>query len=68
MRKWYFTFGFGQLHEKCYHVIKAENSTEARAKMFERFSDKWSMQYDSAKAAGVDKWNLTEIDKTGELL
>lgn len=61
MKKWYFTFGFGQPHENCYHVIEAENSNEARNKMFERFGKKWSFQYDSAEAAGVERFNLREI-------
>lgn len=61
MNMWYFTFGFGQPHENCYHKIKAENSEEARKKMFERFGAKWAFQYDSTKAAGVERWNLKEI-------
>lgn len=61
MKKYYFTFGFGQPHENCYHVIEANNSVEARAKMFERFSDKWAFQYESAEEAGVEKFGLREI-------
>ncbi len=61
MSKFYFTFGCGQPHENCYHVIEAEDSDAARKKMFERFGSKWSMQYDSAEATGVDKYNLQEI-------
>lgn len=61
MSKWYFTFGFGQLYEHCYHVIEANDSNEARKKMFQRFGNKWSMQYDSAKEAGVERFNLKEI-------
>ena len=61
MKKWWFTFGCGQPHENCYHVIEAENSNEARKKMFERFGTKWAMQYDSAEDAGVEEFNLTEI-------
>lgn len=61
MKKFYFTFGFGQPHENCYHVIKAENSEKAREKMFHKFGTKWSFQYDSAEAAGVKKFNLREI-------
>ncbi|MEK0345205.1 MAG: hypothetical protein QQN64_08195 [Nitrosopumilus sp.] len=37
MAKFYFTFGFGQPHEGGYHVIEAEDSGEARWRMFERF-------------------------------
>jgi len=61
MAKYYFTFGFGQPHENCYHVIEAANSVDARAEMFRKFSDKWSMMYESAEEAGVEKFNLREI-------
>ena len=61
MKTWYFTFGFGQPHENCYHAIEANSSDEARKKMFERFGAKWSMQYDSAEQAGVERFNLQEI-------
>ena len=61
LHKWYFTFGFGQPHENCYHVIEAENSNEARNTMFERFGGKWAMQYDSADEAGVAEYRLQEI-------
>jgi len=56
-----FTFGFGQPHENCYHVIKANHWEEARMKMFERFGNKWSMQYESKEQAGVYKFGLKEI-------
>jgi len=61
MPKYYFTFGCGQSHENCYHVIEAVNSEAARAKMTWRFGIKWSMQYNSAEEAGVEKYNLKEI-------
>ncbi len=61
MKKFYFTFGFGQLHANCYHVIVAEDSNSARVEMFRKFGKKWSMQYESAKEAGVEKFNLREI-------
>lgn len=61
MKKWYFTFGFGQLHEGGYHVIETKNSEDARDEMFKRFGTKWSMQYDSAEEAGVERFNLREI-------
>ena len=60
-KKFYFTFGCGQSHENCYHVIEECNRTEARKLMFERFGSKWAMMYDSAEAAGVKEYNLTEI-------
>ena len=61
MKKFYFTFGFGQPHGGCYHVIEAENSEKARELMFERFGVKWSMMYDSAEEAGVVRWRLKAI-------
>lgn len=61
MKKFYFTFGCNQPHENCYHAIEAKDSGEARKLMFQRFGAKWSMMYDSAEAAGVGRFNLTEI-------
>ena len=54
---WYFTFGCGQRHENCYTVIHG-TSSDARDEMFRRYGAKWSMMYDSAEAAGVDRYNL----------
>ncbi len=59
--KFWFTFGCGQPHENCYHVIVAENSEEARKNMFQQFGTRWAMQYDSAEDAGVDRFGLHEI-------
>ncbi len=61
MNKYYFTFGFGQVHEGGYYVIEADNASDARTKMFNQFGDKWSMQYDSAEEAGVEEFGLEEI-------
>lgn len=61
MKKFYFTFGFGHLHENGYHVIEAEDSEAARKEMFHRFGEKWSMQYDSAEEAGVERFNLRQV-------
>jgi hypothetical protein len=60
-KKYYFTFGCGQPNENCYHVIDSSDYDSARDLMFERFDDKWAMQYDSAEAAGVEEFNLREI-------
>jgi len=57
---WIFTFGHGQQHFKCYCVIHG-TFISAREKMFEHFGPKWCFQYTSKEAAGVDKWNLTEL-------
>jgi len=61
MKKHYFTFGFGQPHENGYHVVTAQDRDQARAEMFRRFGQKWSFQYDSADAAGVDRFHLHEV-------
>lgn len=45
MKKFYFTFGSGQEHEGCYHVIEAENWGEAREFMVNKFGTKWAFQY-----------------------
>lgn len=61
MKKYYFTFGFGQAHDNCYTVIQAPDSNNAREEMFRRWGSKWSMQYDSAEKAGVERFHLKEI-------
>ena len=61
MTKFWFTFGFGQAHENHYHIIEASNPTEARVEMCNKFGNKWAMMYDSAEAAGVEEFNLTEL-------
>jgi hypothetical protein len=57
---WYFTFGCGQPHAGHYHVIH-DTYEGARLKMHHRFGVVWSMQYASAKEAGVEEWNLQEL-------
>ena len=61
MNKYYFTFGHGQSHFGCYHIIEAESVARARELMSERFDDKWAMMYDSAEKAGVEEYNLKEL-------
>lgn len=56
-----FTFGFGQAHEGCYHVVIGADDTDCRLKMNERFGNKWAMIYESEEAAGVYEYNLKEI-------
>jgi len=56
-----FTFGYGQKHEGKYYVINAKTKDECRAKMFELFGQKWSFQYNSEKAAGVEEFNLKRL-------
>lgn len=59
-RDWFFTFGCGQAHPNGYVKIRGTFGG-ARDAMFERFGAKRSMQYESAEAAGVERWNLTEV-------
>lgn len=61
MKKWYFTFGFGQPNQNGYHIVTAQDREQARAEMFRRFGQKWSFQYDSPQAAGVEKFGLHEV-------
>lgn len=57
---WYFTFGCGQRHAGCYTVIRGTHAS-ARQEMHRRYGDQWSMQYPSAEAVGVEKWELKEV-------
>jgi hypothetical protein len=50
---WYFTFGFGQVHQNCFHHIRASTRSEARQQMVDKFGAKWSMQY--ASEQWIDK-------------
>ena len=43
--KWYFTFGSGQEHDGCYHVIKAKTFDDARVEMVRKYGDKFAFQY-----------------------
>lgn len=63
-REYIFTFGCGQQHENGFYAIEADNPAEARARMFEVFGSKWSMQYDAPNArekAGVKQWKMHEV-------
>lgn len=57
---WYFTFGQGHAHPDGYVKIWG-TSGDARAQMNARFGNKWSMQYGSAKHAGVEQFDLYEV-------
>lgn len=52
---WIFTFGCGQKHGGHYVKIKGTFSS-ARAKMIEKFGDKWCWQYSE------DEWNKMIAD------
>ena len=59
--KWFFTFGFGQPHEGCYHCISGEKEF-ARESMYKKFGEKWSMMYSEAEFRGqAEEYNLKEI-------
>ena len=47
--KFYFTFGFGQLHENGFHVIESNDANSARETMVDRFGTKWAFQYTEAE-------------------
>lgn len=58
---WYFTFGCNHEPNVNSYVKIYGTHSSARNLMFERFGTKWSMQYGSTEAAGVDKYELEEI-------
>ena len=58
----YFTFGFGQKHQNGYVIIYADDPAEARDKMMEAYGPFWAFQYDSAEAAGVERFNLQLVE------
>lgn len=62
LKPYYFTFGCGQVHAGCYTVIRASCENAARIEMVRRFGLKWSFCYDSAEAAGVERWGLKRIN------
>ena len=66
--RWVFTFGGAHVHpttgeslKNCFVEIEGDFS-EARDVMVRHFGLKWSMQYPSRDAAGVDKYGLDRID------
>jgi len=67
LNKYYFTFGFGQVHQNGFHVIEAENGFIAREEMFRKFGNKWAFQYseltwyDSDGLSQQEKYNLHEV-------
>lgn len=57
---WIFTFGCGQVHAGHYTVIHGTFHS-SRERMFELYGQKWSMQYPSKEAAGVEEYHLKEL-------
>jgi len=52
MEKYYFTFGFGQLLENHFIIIRANSHSEAREIMVKQFGSCWAFQYTE------QQWNL----------
>jgi len=67
MKKYYFTFGFGQMYENGFHVIVAKNYGAAREQMFDKFGTKWAFQYreknwyNEEGVSQQEQFNLKEI-------
>ena len=57
LETYYFTFGFGQVYENCFHKIKAKNNVEARKQMVEKFGFLWAFQYNEKE------WNQDGISQ-----
>jgi hypothetical protein len=61
---WFFTFGCGQEWEGFY-VILHGTWESAREKMVADFGTKWCMQYESAEAAGIERWGYILLEVKG---
>lgn len=61
-KEYIFTFGNGYTLRHCYVVIKAPHEGRARHIMAEHYGLHWSCCYLSRDDAGVDKYNLTEVE------
>lgn len=69
--KFYFTWAsdqkyLGKSMANHYTIIEANDSDEARQKMFARFGTEWGFQYKSAEEAGVDEYKLIHFPFTQE--
>lgn len=65
------TFGYdhinpitGKTLANNYVRVPAINENEARDKIRSRFDNRWSMIYDSEDKAGVQRFNLQELELT----
>lgn len=56
------TFGFGQELQGCFCRIDAEDIGDAQDKMMEEYGTCWSHIYESEKDAGVEWWDLEEVE------
>lgn len=58
---WYFTFGVDHPQYSMYYVVIKGSWNEARGEMIKRYGSRWSFQYDSPEAAGVERYGLKEL-------
>jgi hypothetical protein len=61
-RHWYFTFGGCHFHHNGYVKIYGTYG-DAREQMVEWFGTHWAFQYKSAEEAGVDEFNLRQVER-----
>lgn len=60
-KDWFFTFGCGHAYPNGYVVFYGTHSS-AREQMIDVFGTRWAFQYDSAEAAGVERFNLKLVE------
>lgn len=60
-KDWFFTFGSSHAHPNGYVVFHGTHAS-AREQMFDVFGSVWAFQYDSAEAAGVERFNLKLVE------
>lgn len=61
MPEFIFTFGYGYNLRNCFIAIRAPDEGKARHVMVEHYGLKWAFCYTSRDAAGVDRFDLTEV-------
>ena len=63
MKSYIFTFGQNHAYKDGYVTINANSPELARAEMFKRYGQKWSMQYLSKEQAEVEKFHLYQVEE-----
>jgi hypothetical protein len=66
MKQFIVTFGYSQYNgtlKNKYIIVHASNKDQARAKVYNRFGNKWAMMYPSKEAAGVNVYNLQLLEE-----
>ena len=61
---WYFSFGSGQKPGLGWYAKYYGTYGTAREQMVADYNDKWSFQYDSAEACGVERFNLRCVNES----